>query len=282
MVFYFHEILQRLGLDPRHIRLLRHDYRGLAEWRRGGLRTFGCFASFQRRDSSPYSGVQIACHFLPGPTLANGDATGLFIGITRILDHWEWDGGRLPAIQDDAIIEAERLQEGLHAFDLEWLDDASAISERVLVRWGPPAATRAWSQWADRRPKEIVELRIDRREPPFPGFSAFIGRISELRLLPQAWLAALASVRGVYLLVADNGDQYVGSASGEDGFIGRWMAYNANGHGGNVLLRERGHRDYTVSILEIASPDMSRDDILAREGFWKEKLGARAHGLNVN
>lgn len=57
--------------------------------------------------------------------------------------------------------------------------------------------------------------------------------------------------------------------------MGRWRAYMANGHGGNLLLRQRGHQDYTVSILEVASPDMSRDDILAREGFWKDKLGAR-------
>ncbi|WP_180897326.1 GIY-YIG nuclease family protein [Martelella soudanensis] len=41
-------------------------------------------------------------------------------------------------------------------------------------------------------------------------------------------------------------------------------------------------RDYQVSILEIASPEMSAADIIAREGTWKEKLGARAHGLNAN
>jgi hypothetical protein len=41
-------------------------------------------------------------------------------------------------------------------------------------------------------------------------------------------------------------------------------------------------RDYQVSILKVASPEMSAADIIAREGAWKEKLGARAHGLNVN
>ncbi len=69
---------------------------------------------------------------------------------------------------------------------------------------------------------------------------------------------------------------------GLKGLLGRWLVYAANGHGGNVLLRQRGHRDYAVSILEVASPDMSRDDILAREAHWKDKLGARAHGLNEN
>ncbi|WP_295447301.1 hypothetical protein [uncultured Pseudophaeobacter sp.] len=41
-------------------------------------------------------------------------------------------------------------------------------------------------------------------------------------------------------------------------------------------------RDYQVSILEVASPEMSAADIIAKEGAWKEKLGARAHGLNAN
>lgn len=281
-MFFFHEFLERLGVEPAAIRLLRHDARGLAAWRRGGARTFGCFASFQARNPSPYAGVHIACHFVPGPTLADGDATGLFVGTTRITDRWAWDGVRLPAIRDQDILETARGRQDVDAFDLEWSDEGRAFSERVLIRWGPPAATRAWSQWGDRSPKEILELRIDAREPPFPGFAAFIGRISEMACMPQAWRAALASVRGVYLLVSDDGEQYVGSASGQDGLMGRWRAYMANGHGGNLLLRQRGHQHYTVSILEVASPDMSRDDILAREVFWKDKLGARAHGLNAN
>lgn len=281
-MFYFHEFLIKLELDVVHTRLLRHDNRGLMAWRTGGSQKFGCFASFQRRNPSPYAEAQLACHFVPGPMLGDGDTTGLFVGITRINDRWDWNGGRLPAIQDPEIIEGERDRRDVDAYDLEWLAAGSAYTERILVRWGPPAGARAWSQWAARRHKEILELRLDRREPPFPGFSRFRSLISEVPALPQAWRAALSSVRGVYLLVSEGGDQYVGSATGQDGLLGRWMAYVANGHGGNVLLRQRGHRDYTVSILEVASPDMARDDILAREGLWKNKLGARAHGLNGN
>ncbi len=279
-MFYFHEFLERQKLDPANTRLLRHDARGVAAWRRGGAQALGCFASFQYRKPSPFAAGQVACHFLPGPTLADGDASALFIGATRILERWDWDGVRLPVIQDQQVIDGEMGGENIDAFDLEWIDEVSAFCERILIRWG--AAARAWSQWGNRTSKEILELRIDPREPPFPGFSAFIARISELALLPQAWQAALGSVRGVYLLVADDGEQYVGSASGQDGLMGRWRSYMQNGHGGNVLLKERGHKDYNVSILEVASPDMSWDDILSRETFWKNKLGARAHGLNAN
>jgi hypothetical protein len=280
-VFYFHEFLNRVGLDPSGIRLLRHDNRGLAAWRRG-TDAFGCFVSFQRRNPSPYAGVRLACHFIAGPTLAGGDASALFVGTTRILDEWDWDGQRLPVIQDQQILQSEQGNQDLKAFDLEWVDNGQDYLERVLVRWGPPSSTRAWSQWASRRQKHILELRMDPREPPFPGFSAFVIRISSLILCPMAWQSALGSVRGIYLLVADTGEQYVGSASGQDGFMGRWTNYAANGHGGNVLLLKSGHRDCSVSILEVASPDMSQADIVARETFWKHKLGVRAHGLNGN
>ena len=281
-MFFFHEFLERAGLDPSRTRLLRHDARGLAAWRRGGASAFGCFASFQRRRNSPYAGVRVACQFVAGPTLPDGQATAHFLGTTRILDQWEWTGDRLPLLRDDEVIATEQGRRDVDAFDLEWAAEGAAFSERVLIRWGLAAAARSWSQWADRVPKEILELRLDRRDPPFPGFAAFIARVAALAALPQAWRAALGSVKGVYLLVADDGAQYVGSASGEDGFLGRWQAYAANGHGDNVLLRRRGHRDYTVSILEIAAPDMSLTDIIARETFWKAKLGARAHGLNAN
>lgn len=119
---------------------------------------------------------------------------------------------------------------------------------------------------------------------PFPGFGGLRERVGSLAGLPQSWRAALESVRGVYLLVTDGGQQYVGSAYGADGFLGRWRHYAANRHGGNreLMKLDTALRDYQVSILEVASPEMSAADIIAREGAWKEKLGARAHGLNAN
>ncbi|TYC56103.1 GIY-YIG nuclease family protein [Rhodobacterales bacterium] len=279
-MFEFNDFLRRLDFEPAHIRLLRHDPRGVAAWRRGREIAFGCFASFQKRSNSPYRGTEIACHFLPGPMQDNGDATALFVGITRIIDRWDWDEVRMPSIVDDNIIETERDRRDIEAFDLEWLALGREHAERVLINWG--TGTRAWSQWAHTNPKEILELRLQPQEPPFPGFTKFKARISEIPTFPQSWIGALRSVKGVYLLVTDDGEQYVGSAAGEEGFMGRWSAYLTNGHGDNVLLRARGHRDYAVSILEIASPDMAAADIVIRESIWKEKLGARANGLNAN
>ena len=282
-MFYFHEFLTKLNIDPGKTRLLRHDNRGLAAWRRGEM-AFGSFASFQSSNRSPYGGVELACHFVPGPALPNGDASALFVGITKIHDRWIWDGKRLPQIQDAAIIDYERAQlpreKTIDAFDLEWVDAARGHSALILVRWG--TATKSWSQWAARQHKEIVEIRLKAQEDPFPGFSGFSCQIKDVFHLPQTWQNAIKSERGIYLLVTDGGDQYVGSATGQDGFLGRWTAYEANGHGGNVVLQQRGHRDYSVSILEVASPAMTENEILQRENHWKKKLGSRAHGLNKN
>ena len=279
-MFYFHEFLEKIGLDIQQTRLLRHNDRGLAAWQSGQFQKFGCYASFQRLQPSPYAGALYACQFVKGPMLANGQATALFIGVTKILRQWPWDGQRLPRLQNTEIIESERDFENVEAFDLEWLDAGNEYSERILIHWGTGAL--AWSQWAEQNLKEIIEIRRDRHEPPFPGFSRFLGQISKIQQLPITWQNVLKSVGGIYLLVTENGDQYIGSASGQDGFLGRWLNYAANGHGGNVLLNARGHQDYSVAILEVASPDMSQTEIILREQHWKNKLGVRAHGLNLN
>ncbi len=280
-MFNFKEFLEKLEPPIETVRLLRHDQRGVAHWQRGPG-AFASFASFQKQNPSPYAGATIASHFIPGPTLPDGSATALFLGSTRILDQWSWDGTRLPAFHDEQVLQGEHGKPDLDAFDLEWIEEGQEFSERILIRWGAPSSTRAWSQWSHRQPKEILEIRLTAHEPPFPGFSGFMRRLSEIAYLPQSWQAALASVGGVYLLVTDDGRQYVGSATGQDGFMARWRDYIANGHGGNLLLKQHGHRDYSVSILEVASPDMSWMEILAREAFWKTKLGAKAHGLNAN
>lgn len=283
-MFYFHEFLEKIGIDPNQTRLLRHDERGLEAWQTGQFQKFGCFASFQKLKPSPYgnrrNAYQYACQFLKGPVLADGQATALFIGITEIKDRWPWDGKRLPRIQDSAIIERERNLENVEAFDLEWLEAGHEYSERMLIRWGK--GSLAWSQKAETQCKEIIEVRRDRHEPPFPGFSRFLGQISQIQELPITWQNVLRSVGGIYLLVTENGEQYIGSATGQHGFFGRWSEYKTNGHGGNRLLRKRKYRDYSVAILEVASPDMSMADIIGREQHWKNKLGVRAHGLNLN
>jgi hypothetical protein len=281
MILDFTEAIEKLGFDASKSRLARHDYR-IARERAEGKEYLDHDVSLQRSRSDPYNGADFIFQFIPGISLASGDQTALFVAAHRILNRRNYDGSDdgFALYHPDAGLKP---WSGGRIYDLEAIQEFEEFSERILIRWGSPASTRAWSQWAERQRKEVVELRMSATQPGFPGFSRFASSIEELLLLPQPWRAALASVKGVYLLVCpDTGDQYVGSAYGEDGFWGRWMAYADNGHGGNLLLRQRDRTNYALTILEVASPDMSSSEIIQREGAWKEKLGSRAHGLNAN
>ncbi|MDK1020326.1 MAG: GIY-YIG nuclease family protein [Candidatus Hydrogenedentes bacterium] len=151
----------------------------------------------------------------------------------------------------------------------------------LTVDWG--RGFRNWIQRAKNQNKRILELRRVFQEPDFPGFSSFSTELGRLAGLPHSWKAVLSSVRGVYLLVCvETGKQYVGSAVGTDGFLGRWQDYAANGHGGNVELKKHKTSGYRASVLEVASPTATHEEIIATENFWKQKLLTQEFGLNKN
>ena len=162
------------------------------------------------------------------------------------------------------------------------LDDRlSEFVGRLFIDWGPGAL--AWAQYAERNDKAITEIRLIFEEPPFPGFVKFIEPLSSLNKLPATWVSALRSSCGVYLLTCPRTkEQYVGSATGVDGFWGRWQDYVSTGHGGDVGLRSRDPSDYQVSILEVAASSSTLPEIMSMEGRWQRKLQSKAMGLNRN
>lgn len=100
---------------------------------------------------------------------------------------------------------------------------------------------------------------------------------------------ALSAVGGIYSIVnVASGEQYVGSATGNGGIWQRWSDYARTGHGGNLRLQAACGNDtgcpaaFRFSILDTFSRTLSRDEALALETFFKEKLGTRAFGLNAN
>jgi len=169
-------------------------------------------------------------------------------------------------------------------YPLRLADELRAYIGLLYIDWGGGASgKRAWRQRADNQTKPITELHLAGAWLPFPGFSAFIKPLSEILSLPPTWKQVLAATKGIYLLTCpDTKEVYVGSASGADGFLGRWTEYALNGHGGNVVLKRRQPSDYRVSILEVAGSQASDTDILALEARWKMKLQSREMGLNAN
>ncbi|MDD7157821.1 MAG: GIY-YIG nuclease family protein [Firmicutes bacterium] len=106
----------------------------------------------------------------------------------------------------------------------------------------------------------------------------------------STWKTALSNVMGIYL-ISDKltGKQYVGSAYGDDCIWHRWSAYAANGHEGNVELKEllssNGENykyNFKYSILEVCNMNLGSEYVIGRETHWKEVLQTRMFGLNKN
>ncbi len=168
-----------------------------------------------------------------------------------------------------------------YIYDISLEPRLSDFIGKLIIDWG--LGERAWVQRADKHDKPIVELRKEFSEPAFPGFLHFIESLSKLSKLPKSWIAVLQSSKGIYLLTCPKTkEQYVGSATGEDGFWGRWQTYIRTGHGGDVALKSRNPSDYQVSILEVAGTSITKDGILEMERLWKVKLQSREMGLNRN
>lgn len=275
MPIMFNTPLREAGLVLGEVRLLRHKDRRAARGRtpyelwRDDRGQFDLYQSTQSVDNRPRLEGRYWASFLGTPA----DET-LFVGVygvgkRRLLEQ------DTPKPHMDGVDKAGSCD--LHELTLE--TTLGDLTGRLLVEWGP--GERSWIQRPDRRDKPVIELRTAFKEPDFPGFLGFVKMLSELDKLPKSWLSALQSCRGIYLLTCPKTrEQYVGSATGGDGFWGRWQDYIQTGHGGNLGLRSREPSDYQVSILEVAGTAATRDDILGMEVRWKLKLQSKEMGLN--
>lgn len=105
------------------------------------------------------------------------------------------------------------------------------------------------------------------------------------------WKAALANVKGVYLIAdKSNGKKYVGSAYGDAGIWARWACHMGTGHGWNdelvTLINHKGikyaREHFRFSVLEVMVKSTPDDAVMAREQHWKRVLLTREHGYNKN
>ncbi len=130
----------------------------------------------------------------------------------------------------------------------------------------------------------------------FPGYDKVRLSYEQLSVIIERkkhdWIAALGNQKAVYLITdKSKGTHYVGSAYGDNGMLlQRWTDYIKNGHGGNTLLHDLVNKEsfeyvkknFQYSILENYNARVDKKIILSRESWWKETLGSRAFGLNVN
>ncbi len=273
----FNLLLSAANIDPVDVRLLRHkDQRAIKgrspyEMWRDDREQFELYQSTQKPRNRPYLKGKFWAAFIGTPT----DET-LFAGLYRM----EYQG-----LSKEDIISPHTLELNTAGscdfYRLQLVDEFSEYDGRLFIDWGP--GMRSWIQRADNQDKPILELSRGFREPDFPGYLQFLRPLSMLDRLPISWITALKVCRGIYLLTCPRTkEQYVGSATGEAGFWGRWQQYLTTGHGGNAELRIRDPSDYQVSILEVAGSAATTNEILQVESLWKQKLQSREMGLNRN
>lgn len=170
-------------------------------------------------------------------------------------------------------------------FDLVESEHMADLRNRLVIRWKSPRTWRINATTAAGYP--VMEI-ADAEPVPFPGFDRLVLDHSELQAVMRehryaSWRTALASVAGVYLITdTRDGRHYVGKADGAESIRQRWSAYAANGHGGNVELRNLDPATFRFSLLRVFDPATPTREIDAAENHFKATLDSRRHGLNRN
>jgi hypothetical protein len=206
------------------------------------------------------------------------------------------DGARrsrfLYAYDNHGEVVAERTADN-RFFDLRPSPVFAALHDRLVVEWSGDAVN-----WAKRGPLAVAFPVVEIADPdvvPFPGFDHLVLTHDQLLEVMEDrryahWRTALQSVQGIYLIAdTHTGKLYVGKADGSERLLGRWRTYAANGHGGNVGLRELGainpdhRRHFVYSILRVFGPAATTPEVNDAEEHYKRALLTRhPHGLNRN
>ena len=250
-ILHFSDILEKAGLDPAKVKLIRHSL---------GDKDFSkCYYSepqmvweYTRIQKPGFSkGYDYWCVFV------SGEGT-----TARLFACYKVNGAvsATPDLEPAGFPLKGRFEGKYDYFDLEPVDNLKEYEHRLVIEWG-----RAALSWHQKGTTEKDVLAIDSPvKKPFIGYDKVVLTYAELkevvenRDVYELWQAALSAVNAVYLIVdTKSGQQYVGSAYGKDGLLGRWRIYVDSLHGHNKLMKEVicAHPDrykfFQFSILQI-------------------------------
>lgn len=279
----FSDILQKAGLDPSRVKLIRH---ALSDKGFKACYDKGMVLEYTRHQNSTFSRhYDYWCIFI-----SDHSTHAKFWGCYRVL-------GSVPAAPEmmpEGFPLPHWFTEEHTYYTLEHMELLTEYEDRLMIDWG--SATRAWHQKGSNL-KPVLSIQAQAKKS-FAGFEGLILSFDELKEIVDNgqttysdWYCALSSVHAIYLIVETNsGHQYVGSAyNTAEGLWGRWAHYiHTGGHGGNKLMvaamtehPERCH-NLQFSILQILPKTMTTEDVIRTESLWKEKLRTRTFGWNDN
>ncbi len=275
------DLLEIKGLDcsrRKTIKLVRHKDRrvDLDALLRGGH-----IETYQSIQGSPIFNCDYVVSFM-----------GLDGSLARLLGVYRVGGHRQVQKADMTTLPCRDLVgEDDIIYELSEVPGFEDFKERLIIDWGKNAIS--WHQWLTDKP--VVEILPAGRRKSFPGYLDFVLTHEDLKTIcdnPSSnkdWHQALSAVAGIYIIVENkSGLQYIGSAYGKDGILGRWKSYAQSGHGGNAKLMtalEEGtftKENLRFSILRTLPKTLTMTEVVAYESHFKEKLGTRAFGLNLN
>ena len=278
----FTDVLKKAGIDPSKVKLIRHALtdKGFRECYRHNM----VYEYTQHQKAGFSAGYDYWAVFISDKgTLAK------FYALYRIGNSVPDTPDAMPAGLPDCEKKGFRGENVL--FTLIPDDRLREYENKLTIDWGK--STRMWHQKGS-TVKPIVSIIPDKKIV-FSGYEDLVLSFDELAEIVanininDSWKDALSSVYAIYVIVdTQTGNQYIGSATGRDGLLGRWTNYVETHHGGNLLLAklleehpERYH-SFQFSILQIISKTASNKEVVELESLYKRKLRTIDFGLNGN
>src|SRR5699024_1223554 len=271
------------GLDmSKSIKIARHqDTRGVDVHELLAKNEFNLYQSYQEKNQFKDCDFIVSC-------LGIENNQALFIGVYEVNGVHRVDG--FPS-DYEVSFKGKAKVNSQYRYDLEKVLGFEDLEKRLVIRWNNVA--QAWCMKIDTNEKEVVQLLPRGYVRDFPDYLEVNIFYSEMKAIiedPDAngvWHKMLSSVAAVYLIVdTTDGMQYVGSASGKQGLLGRWKQYAKNEHGDNKKLIELLKNDpervynFRYTILRTLPNTLTRNEIIKEEYKYMNKLGSKSHGLN--
>ncbi|WP_026568374.1 GIY-YIG nuclease family protein [Bacillus sp. UNC41MFS5] len=282
---YISQLLKDCGLDiTKKIKIVRHkDGRGVDIQQLHQSGQLALYQSYQELD------VFRKCDYIVS-LIGLDNTKALLVGVYEVKSSNKVKG--FPEGIDVPYRGVAKTNCKYH-YDLVPMPRFENLIDRVIVEWGDLAIV--WHQWLHTGDKEVVQVLPKGHVEEFPGYLEFVLDYSQLTKLyeypdsNQVWKRMLSTVAGIYLIVdKKTGMQYIGSASGKEGIYGRWKDYAKTGHGGNKTLlallegNPRYVHNFQYTILHTLAKTLTKNEVLQFEKKYKEKLGTKANGLNLN
>lgn len=274
------DIIKRAGINPKEVKLIRHalsDKKCKKHYDEGKIKEY---TQHQRKGFS--DGYKYWMVFI-----SDGGELARLEGFYKVLD----EVPDIPENKPEGSLDIDQFDGKASIFIIEKLDTFNDYEEKMIIEWGKSA--RSWAQKGTTE-KPIVAIQAKNLKI-FEGFEKLILSFDELKEIVEGakvhenWHTALSSVYAVYLITdTEGGMQYIGSAYGKNGLLGRWSEYVKTKHGNNKkiikLLEEypNRYRKFQYSVLQILPKNLSEEEVIDVEKLWKDKLHTKEFGLNDN